>query len=221
MLSTTPEAHVINKVIAALAATSVIMGLSGCAAKPITVEKGPVRVQAAQINGRLVSGVTVKAVTENAALADMTASVNDALKKAGYNQTAGDAKVTYTISEVYAGPASQYKEAHTAVGNAVATGASLAVSLATCSLLSNCTDSGMVGNNVASGLTAASDAAQTTNGQNVDKLAGTNLVIHTVCLTGRGCASSAAATSDPSISLNDLRMQNAMLGLPRTMKIGE
>ena len=100
MLSTTPEAHVINKVIAALAATSVIMGLSGCAAKPITVEKGPVRVQAAQINGRLVSGVTVKAVTENAALADMTASVNDALKKAGYNQTAGDAKVTYTISEL-------------------------------------------------------------------------------------------------------------------------
>ncbi|MCE0853547.1 hypothetical protein LU689_26960 [Pseudomonas asiatica] len=211
----------INKAIAALAATCVIIALPGCAAKPITVEEGSVRVQAAQINARLVDGLTVKAVTEDAALADMTAYVNEALKKAGYNQTAGDDKVTYTISEVYAGPASEYKEAHTAVGNAVATGASVAVSLTTCLLLSSCSDPGVLGNNVTSGLTAASDAAQNTNGQNVDNLAGTNLVIHTVCQNFRGCASSAAASSDPSMTLDDLRMQNAKLGIPRTMRIGE
>lgn len=210
-----------KKAFAVLAATCAIASLPGCAAKPITVESGPVRVQAAQINGRLVDGVTVKAVTKDAALDEMTAHVNDALKKAGYNQTPGDAKVIYTISEVYAGPASQYKEAHTAVGNVVSTGASVAVSIATCSLLNSCSNPGVVGDNVTSGLTAASDAAQSTNGQNVESLAGTNLVVHTVCLTGRGCASSAAATSDPSISLNELRMQNAVLGLPRTMRIGE
>lgn len=211
----------IKKAFAVLAATCAIASLSGCAAKPIVVESGPVRVQTSQINGRLVDGVSVKAETKDPALGEMTAYVNAALKKAGNNLTPGEAKVTYTISEVYAGPASQYKEAHTTTGNVLSTGASVAVSLTTCSLFNTCSDLGTVGENISSGVIAANDAVNSTSAQNVENLTGTNLVIHTVCMTGRGCASSAAATSDPSITLNELRMQNAMLGLPRTMRIGE
>ncbi|VVP59737.1 hypothetical protein PS880_06065 [Pseudomonas fluorescens] len=68
-------------------------------------------------------------------------------------------------------------------------------------------------------MTAATNAANNTNGQSVENLNKTNLVIHSICLGGHGCASSAAATSDPALSLDDLRKENAQVGLTTSMRL--
>ncbi|SDJ20874.1 hypothetical protein [Pseudomonas abietaniphila] len=210
----------IKHLFAIFAATCTLSSLTGCAAKPITVEDGPIRIQSAQINGRIREGWTVKAVSKDGhqELADYA---NQSLKKGGYNLTSGDAKLTYSITEIYAGPASDYKEAHTTTGNVLATSASVGVSVAACALLRSCNDAGVVGNTVTSGVTSASDAAQNSNGQNVSDLKAVSLVIHSICMTGMGCASSAAASSDPSVTLDDLRTANAVRGFPITMRLGE
>jgi hypothetical protein len=77
----------------------------------------------------------------------------------------------------------------------------------------------MLGNGVAMNLTAATDAANSANGQSVEQLNKNNLVIHSVCLSGRGCASSAAASSDSALSLDDLRKKNAQVGLTTSMRL--
>jgi hypothetical protein len=212
--------QVFKQLSAALIALFTLGLLAGCAEKPVMVDNGPVRIQSALINGRLPEGWTVKAVSVDAH-SEMAGYVNDALKKGGYNVVAGEAKVTYSIREVYAGPASKYKQAHTGAGTVLATGASIALTIAACATLNSCSSPGVIGNGVASNITTASNVAQNASGQSVENLDKVNLVIHSICMSRMGCASSAAASSDSSLTLDDLRKENAELGLTRSMRLGE
>lgn len=210
----------LKKLAAALPGIMILTTLAGCAEKPVVVDDGPVRIQSALINGRLPDGWsgTVKAISIDEH-SEMAAYVNEILKKSHYNVVSGDAEVTYRIREIYAGPASEYKEAHTGAGAALVTGASIALTVATCAALNTCSSPGVVGNGVASNLTNASNAANNGNGQAVENLQKLNLVIHKICMNRMGCASSAAASSDPSISLDQLRKENAEQGLTRSMRL--
>lgn len=194
--------------------------LVGCAEKPVLVDNGPVRIQSSLINGRMQESWkgTVKAISTDSHT-EMADFVNESLKNAKYNVVHGDSDLTYSIREIYAGPASEYKEAHTGTGSVLATGASVALSVAACVAMNTCTSPGVLGNGVAMNLTSATDAANNANGQSVEQLKKTNLVIHSICLSGRGCASSAAASSDPALSLDDLRKENAQVGLTTSMRL--
>jgi len=204
----------------AIPVTLIFATLVGCAEKPVLVDNGPVRIQSSLINARLQEGWkgTVKAVSSDTHT-EMADFVNESLKTAKYNVVHGDADLTYSIREIYAGPASEYKEAHTGAGAVLGTGASVALSVATCAALNSCSSPGVLGNGVAMNMTEATNAANSTNGQSVDNLKKTNLVIHSICLGGHGCASSAAATSDPTLSLDDLRKENAQVGLTTSMRL--
>ena len=204
----------------AIPVTLIFATLVGCAEKPVLVDNGPVRIQSSLINARLQEGWkgTVKAVSSDTHT-EMADFVNESLKTAKYNVVHGDADLTYSIREIYAGPASEYKEAHTGAGAVLATGASVALTVVTCAALNSCTSPGVLGNGVAMNMTAATNAANNTNGQSVENLNKTNLVIHSICLGGHSCASSAAATSDPALSLDDLRKENAQLGLTTAMRL--
>lgn len=205
---------------AAIPVSLIFATLVGCAEKPVLVDNGPVRIQSSLINGRLPESWkgTVKA-TSTDTHTEMADFVNESLKNAKYNVVHGDSDVTYSIREIYAGPASEYKEAHTTTGAALATGASVALSVVGCVALNSCTHPGVLGNGVAMNMTAATDAANSANGQSVEDLKKTNLVIHSICMGARGCASSAAATSDPALSLDDLRKENAKVGLTTSMRL--
>jgi hypothetical protein len=205
---------------AAIPVALIFATLVGCAEKPVLVDNGPVRIQSSLINARMHQkwDGTVKAISTDSHT-EMAGFVNEALKKAKYNVVTGDSDLTFSIREIYAGPASEYKEAHTGAGAVLATGASVALTVVTCAALNSCTSPGVLGNGVATNLTAASDAATSANGQSVDQLKKANLVIHSICLPGRGCASSAAATSDPSLTLDDLRKENAQVGLTTSMRL--
>lgn len=205
---------------AAIPVSLIFATLVGCAEKPVLVDNGPVRIQSSLINARLQEGWkgSVKAVSSDTHT-EMADFVNESLKNAKYNVVHGDADLIYTIREIYAGPASEYKEAHTGAGAVLATGASVALTVATCAALNSCTSPGVLGNGVAMNMTAATNAANNTNGQSVENLKKTNLVIHSICLGGHGCASSAAATSDPALSLDDLRKENAQVGLTTSMRL--
>ncbi|TCV51462.1 hypothetical protein [Pseudomonas sp. 460] len=205
---------------AAIPVSIIFATLVGCAEKPVLVDNGPVRIQSSLINARLQEGWkgTVKAVSTDTHT-EMADFVNASLKNAKYNVVHGDSDLTYSIREIYAGPASEYKEAHTGAGAVLATGASVALTVVTCAALNSCTSPGVLGNGVATNMTAATNAANNTNGQSVENLNKTNLVIHSICLGGHSCASSAAATSDPALSLDDLRKENAQLGLTTAMRL--
>ena len=194
--------------------------LVGCAEKPVLVDNGPVRIQSSLINARLQEGWkgTVKAVSTDTHT-EMADFVNESLKAAKYNVVHGDSDLTYSIREIYAGPASEYKEAHTGAGAALATGVSVALTVATCAAMNSCSSPGVLGNGVALNMTEASNAANNTNGQSAENLKKTNLVIHSICLGGHGCASSIAATSDPAFTLNDLRKKNAQVGLTTSIRL--
>lgn len=209
-----------NKMLPAALAVSFVLGsLSGCAEKPVLVDNGPVRIQSTKINGRLPEGYSVKAISLDTHT-EMAGYVNDVLKQDGYNVVTGEAEVTYVIEEMYAGPASKYQETHNNAGAALVTGASITLSIAACAALRSCSSPGVIGNGVTSNLTTASNAAQS-NGQVTQDLNKVNLVIHRICMNRMGCASSAAASSDPSITLDDLRKENAETGLTRSMRLGE
>lgn len=205
---------------AAITVSLIFATLVGCAEKPVLVDNGPVRIQSSLINARLQEGWkgTVKAVSTDTHT-EMADFVNESLKNAKYNVVHGDSDLTYSIREIYAGPASEYKEAHTGAGAVLATGASVALTVVTCAALNSCTSPGVLGNGVAMNMTAATNAVNNTNGQSVENLNKTNLVIHSICLGGHSCASLAAATSDPALSLDDLRKENAQLGLTTAMRL--
>mgnify|MGYP006951076482 CR=1 FL=1 len=205
---------------AAIPVSLIFATLVGCAEKPVLIDNGPVRIQSSLINARLQEGWkgTVKAVSTDMHT-EMADFVNASLKNAKYNVVHGDSDLTYSIREIYAGPASEYKEAHTGAGAVLATGASVALTVVTCAALNSCTSPGVLGNGVATNMTAATNAANNTNGQSVENLNKTNIVIHSICLGGHSCASSAAATSDPALSLDDLRKENAQLGLTTAMRL--
>lgn len=205
---------------AAIPVSLIFATLVGCAEKPVLVDKGPVRIQSSLINARLQEGWdgTVKAVSTDTHT-EMADFVNASLKNAKYKVVNGDADLTYSIREIYAGPASEYKEAHTSTGAVLATGASVALTIATCAALNSCTSPGVLGNGVAMNMTSATNAANNGNGQSIEDMKKTNVVIHSICLGGHSCASSVAATSDPALSLDDLRKENAQVGLTTAMRL--
>ncbi|PLP85787.1 hypothetical protein CYD26_24560 [Pseudomonas sp. FFUP_PS_473] len=214
------------KMLSAVIPLTVLLGsLAGCAGaeKPVLVDNGPVRIQSALLNARLQENWSgsVKVISTDTHT-EMANYLIAALKKAKYNVVTGNANVTFSIKEIYAGPASEYKESHKGegLGAALTSGASVAITVATCAALNSCSSPGVVGNGVANNMTVASKAFTTDSGQSVVDMAKTNLVIHKICSSGPGgCASSAAASSDPTVTLDDLRKENAQAGLTTSIRL--
>lgn len=202
-----------------------IAGLQGCASPntQAVFEEGPVRVQSAFVNRYLQdadswSGTVMAESTDGHD--DIAQRVNLALKAAGYTvPAAGEAQLTYSITELYAGPAADYVEKSGVVADTVlSTGLSVIASVAACAALNACDSSAVVGNSAANALTTASDSATNGRGQSIADNTAVNLVVHKVCLAG-ACASSAAASADPGVSISELRRVNAESGLPRSMRL--
>lgn len=214
----------IKKLCTVIAVTCAITSLPGCAVKPVDDDDGRVKIRAALLNGQIAKplpwtdGWTVKAVSNDGhpEVADL---VNASLKKAGYNFTQGDTRITYTITEVYAGPADKYKQSHTEAGTVISGAASIALAVGVCAVLNSCSAPGLLGSNLS--VTPTSDPMKNANGGAEVNLAEVNLVVTSICMTSAGCASSAAMTTDKSVSLDELRKQNAMRGLPRSMHLVE
>jgi len=202
-----------------------IAGLAGCASpnKLAVFEEGPLHVQSAFVNSYLQdphswSG-TVKAVSTDGHEA-IAQSVNKTLEAAGYTVPDHEkALVTYYITELYAGPASGYVD-KSAVGadTVFSTGLSVISSFAACAALNACGSSGFVGNSTANVLTTASNSANSGQGQQFHDSTAVSLVVHKVCSAG-SCASSAAASADPDVTIEELRRVNVDQGVPRTMRL--
>lgn len=90
-----------------------------------------------------------------------------------------------------------------------------------CALLNSCGTPGVLGSNLGSSVTPNSDPVENANTGAAVDLAQVNLEVLNICMNGGGCASSAAMSTDPSVTLDDLRRKNAVLGLPRSMHLGE
>lgn len=203
-----------------------IAGLHGCASPNnlAVFDEGPIRVQSAFVNGYLQdpdswSVGTVKAISTDGH-GDIAESVNRTLKAAGYKvPDDGKAQVIYSITELYAGPASGYVQQSSAVADtAINTGLSVLSSVAACAAFNSCGSSAVVGNGTADALTTASISVANGQGQEIHDSSAVNLVVHRVCLSG-SCASSAAASADSSVTIRDLRRVNADQGLPRSMRL--
>lgn len=210
-----------------LAAVLVLLaGLGGCASpnKQAVFDDGTIHVQSAFVNNYMLepdswSAGTVTAISTDGH-DDIAQSVKQTLKAAGYKvPDDGKAQLIYAITELYAGPASAYVANDGAVADTVlGTGLSVLGAIATCAALNSCGSPAVVSNSTANVLTTASVAAANGQGQRVDVDAATNLVVHKVCFAG-SCASTAAASSDPAVTVNDLRRVNVEQGIPRTMRL--
>lgn len=216
----------IKQLCVAISTLFAITSLLGCTVKPAIIDDGNVKIRAAPLNGKIArplpwtDGWTVKAISNDghSAIANL---VNESLKKGGYNFVDGDTRLTYTITEIYAGRADKYNQPHTEAGNIITSGASVALAVGVCALLNSCSTPGLFGNNLSSSVAPNSDPVKNANaGADVD-LAEVNLVVYSICVNGGGCASSAAMSTDQSVTLDDLRKANATLGLPRSMHLGE
>jgi len=205
---------------------ALIAAVQGCASqeKISVVEAGPIKIQSAPINAILQDPTswsgTVKAISVDGHN-DIANTVNDALRASGYSVPDGDARVTYSITELYAGPAADYVEKSSTTGaSIVKTGLSVATSVAVCATLRSCGSSTMVANEVTRGMNTASVSLDNGKGQNVQQLSGVSLVVHKVCISGLGaCASTAAASADPSVTIAQLRDANAQQGLLRSIRL--
>ncbi|HKS15277.1 MAG TPA: hypothetical protein VJS90_19785 [Pseudomonas sp.] len=202
-----------------------VAALGGCSSpnRLAVFDDGPIHVQSAFVNRYLQdadswSG-TVSAISTDGR-DDIARSVNSSLKAAGYKVADdGNARVTYSVTELYAGPAADYVENSGAMADTVlGTGLSVLSSLAVCAALHSCENSGVVGNSAANALTTVSNTAANGKGQHVDDAKAIKLVVHKVCLAG-SCASSAAASADPDVTIDQLRRVNVEKGLPRTMRL--
>ncbi|MDR5799059.1 MULTISPECIES: hypothetical protein [Caballeronia] len=214
----------------ALAGAAVIT-LSGCATSPAgkvdKVDLGDIHVLAVHgqrnFGGPIHFSGTVHASSLDGR-EDVAEKLNRAIAASGFKVSADHPTIQYTVKEVYAGPADQYKPAQASDNISAGTvtsvlGTGVAVGLS-CWLLSDCSNPLVLGNSLTQDANAA--AADLRYHQNADaKQAATPahlLVVNQICQIG-SCAMAYASSTNTSITLDQLRDANAVEGMPRAISV--
>jgi len=149
------------------------------------------------------------------------AALNDALRKANYDVVMkSDTSFLFTLLDLYAGPADQYRPvAENPGSNVLATTGKQIGTIALCATLHLCSNP----------LTAVDDAAFGANQAGMNALSkasgdkkqlGTraiSLVVSQICF-GNSCGVSYASSTDPTVTLDQLRVANASLGMPKILR---
>lgn len=127
----------IKQLCTVVATVFAITSLPKCAVKPVTIDDGKVKIRTAMLNGRIArplpwtDGWTVRAISSDGH-PEIANLVNESLRRGGYNFVEGDSRLTYTITEIYAGRADKYNQPHTEAGNIITSGASVALAVGVC-----------------------------------------------------------------------------------------
>lgn len=147
--------------------------------------------------------------------------VNDVLRRDGFDVVMQrDTSILLSTSEQFAGPADQFKPAPSETsGLSVIDYGRLGLQGALCAALHTCTDALVMTNAVQGDVDAAAmnrlghEQGDARQANKTAKL----LVVSRICSMA-SCGASYASTSDPSVTLDQLREANASIGIPHVLR---
>lgn len=208
--------------IGAMSVVGCMMALSGCGASPVLMHEGTISVLATRGPTYLPHpgpnvAVHVSSLDNRDNEADL---LNDTLARAGY-EVAVNKKTTFvTIRETFAGNPAQYQSSASRSSPVSGkTAMSVLSSTALCALVSVCANPGTMGNVALSAAqNSAADAPDTAKDDEAQKkIPARLLVVNEVC-TFSACVSTYASTQDPTVTLDELRAANVVVGMPAALQ---
>lgn len=199
------------------------------AAKPSVIATEDYRVIAAHVNTNLGYFKGKVGVTAPEGQEAIAAKLSEKIAAAGYNVSNDEPGISYSIREVYAGEAEKYTPQGDKRGKvSLSTGVGIAASIGLCLAFGTCSDPSYMANEVLVNLdhvnrdltsknAAASEPGAAEPG--VAEKKPVLIVEYEVCRVGRSCATSVAASYNPELTLDELRLVNAGEGLSRAINL--
>ena len=198
------------------------------AAKPSIVATDDYRVIAAHVNTNLGSFSGKVGVTAPEGQEAVAEKLSQKIAAAGYNVSNDDPGIRYSVRELYAGEADKYTPQGKDGKVSLSTGVGIAASIGLCLAFGTCSDPSYMANDVLVNLDHVNKDLTSQNPATTDPAAAGSaaavkkpvlVVEYEVCRVGRSCATSVAASYNPELTLDDLRLVNASEGLSRAINL--
>ncbi|WP_432263281.1 hypothetical protein [Cupriavidus sp. TMH.W2] len=212
----------ILKLAAATAVLATIISAPAFAEKPSFVVTDNYRVVWARVNTNLASFRGNVNVTSTDGHEDVAEKLKEQIAAAGYNVSAENPEIRYTVKEIYAGEADQYTPPTQKSGKVgLGAGLDIAASIGLCVFFGTCTDPSFMANEVLTDLDHVNRDLTSRNAADDPSHAKKPLLIveYEVCRVGRSCANALAASYNPDVTLDQLRLVNAAEGLSRAINL--
>ncbi|WP_425953104.1 hypothetical protein [Ralstonia pseudosolanacearum] len=208
--------------------TTVIAAVAAAVSAPAFAEKPYVQVTddfrlvASHVNSKLASFKGKVNVTSLDGHDDVAAKLNEQIAAAGYNVSAEEPDIRYTVKEIYAGEAEKYtppadKDGKVSLGAKV----DIAASVGLCLIFGSCTNPAVMANEALAD--AAHVHADLTSKTGVDEPNHDKkpvlIVEYQVCRVGRSCANALIASYNPDLTLDQLRQVTAAKGLSQAINL--